>query len=337
MKTRTMGWSLAGLFAAFAVQAADEELQPVVTFGGFIRADYGAGDRYPEARGEDRLGVSKAALAATVHYDRIKGVFVIGTERLTDGNPDNDGNVDIKDAFIVVGDDSRPGFSWSVGAQALLFGLKPNGYPGDRSLQPSIEYGGAGAFAVSNQAGPSLIGTYKFDQGFSVRFGAFDLDADNAVGAIPADDGSQITDNLFVQLRSDDLFATGLYATVGVESLYVGGAVNDTKRIFAAGLGWRQGMFDASVELQRLDGEIVGTSDDEQYLVAELTFLPNKEWTIYADWATAKGLDADTIRVGANYEIMRHLTFSAEYSKDDFDFSGARNVDSVDVRLTLTW
>jgi hypothetical protein len=337
MKIRTMAWSIAGLFAAFAARGAEEELQPVVTFGGFIRADYGAGERYPQARGEDRLGVSKAALAATVNYDRIKGVFVVGTERLTDGNPDNDGNVDIKDAFIVIGDDGKPGLSWSVGAQALLFGLKPNGYPGDRSLQPSIEYGGAGAFAVSQQAGPSLIGTYKFAAPLSVRFGAFDLDADNAVGAIPADDGSRLTDNLFVQLRSDDLFATGLYATVGAESLYVGGAVDDTRRIFAAGLGWRQGMFDASVELLRLDSEIVGAPDDEQYLVAELTFLPNEQWTVYADWATASELDADTIRVGAHYELMRHLTFSAEYSKDDFGFSGARNVDSVDVRLTLAY
>src|SRR5258706_8732771 len=72
---------------------------PDISVNGFIRADYGAGDRYPVSRGEDRLGISKAALAISAQKDDIKGVFVIGTEVMTDGDPNNNGNVDIKDAF----------------------------------------------------------------------------------------------------------------------------------------------------------------------------------------------------------------------------------------------
>jgi hypothetical protein len=51
-----------------------------LSIGGFIRADYGNGDHYPDSQGNDRLGVTKAALAVTSTYQNVKGVFVIGTE-----------------------------------------------------------------------------------------------------------------------------------------------------------------------------------------------------------------------------------------------------------------
>jgi hypothetical protein len=332
---RVVFWaSVLGSTVAYAED--NPESKPTITFGGFIRGDYGSGDRYPDARGEDQLGVSKAAFAVTAQHRDLKGVFVVGTERLTDGGASNDGDVDIKDAFIVIGADKETGFIWSIGAQALLFGLKPNGYPGDRSLQPSIEFGGAGAFAVSNQAGPSIIGNYRFSPDFSLRFGAFDLDADNTTN-LPPDDGSKLTDNLFVQLRADHLFNTGLYATVGAESLYVGGATNDSKPIAAAGVGYTQGMIDASVELTRLDETILGTVDDEQYLVTELTFNPNTQWQVYTDWAQARELDADTLRIGTHYKYTEHLIFSGEYSKDQLDFTGASDVDSVDFRVEVVY
>jgi hypothetical protein len=323
--------ALAGcILLSSAVWAADD--LPDVDVGGFIRVDYGAGDRYPESRGEDRLGVSKAALAISAQQDDIKGVFVIGTEALTDGNPNNDGNVDIKDAFIVLGAGKQTGFWFSLGAQPLLFGLKPNGYPGDHSLQPSIEYGGAGGFAVSNQAGPSLIGTYGFTPSQSVRFGAFDLDRGN--GQAPPTDGSNISDNLFIQWRGSQLGGTGLYATAGVEMLYVGGAVDDSAALFAAGLGYRQGPFDISLEATRLDSDIVGTADNELYLVAELAFKPNQDWTLYFDVANADELDANTYRLGADYRWRKHVTFSAEISEDDV---AGNDVGSVDLRLTFSY
>lgn len=320
-----------------SVACAAEEAKPSISVDGFIRADYGNGDRYSQARGEDRLGVSKAALGITATYEDIQGVFVAGTERLTDGNSDNDGNIDIKDAYIVVGAGKETGFSFSAGAQALLFGLKPNGYPGDRSLQPSIEYGGAGAFAVSQQAGPSIIGNYKFSPKLSLRFGAFDLDADNATGIAPPTDGSELTDNLFVLARGEDLIIPGLYAAAGVESIYVGGAINDSQMIFSAGVGYKLGIFGASLEFVQLDGEIVGVTDNEQYVVAEFTVLPNSEWTVYADYSMADELDADTLRVGASYQLRKYLGLSFEYSQDSFDRTGATDVDSVDVRLTFTY
>jgi hypothetical protein len=325
------------LFVSMSTYAQDNGgSKPSITFGGFVRGDYGSGDRYPDSRGEDQLGVSKAAFAVTAQHEDIKGVFVVGTERLTDGGASNDGDVDIKDAFIVIGGDKPQGFSFSIGAQALLFGLKPNGYPGDRSLQPSIEFGGAGAFAVSNQAGPSVIGNYRFGPNLVLRFGAFDLDTDNTTN-LPANDGSKLTDNLFAQLRVDRLFNTGLYATAGAESLYVGGAVNDSKAIAAAGVGFKTGPFDASIELTQLDEGIVSALDDEQYLVAELTYDPDPKWSIYTDWAQAKELDADTLRIGAHHQYTDHVTFSAEYSKDTLDFTGASDVDSVDFRITLSY
>jgi hypothetical protein len=327
---------LAGCALTGTVWSATE-VAPGVSIGGFIRAEYGAGDRYPEARGEDRLGVSKAALAVTAEREDIRGVFVAGTERLTDGNPDNNGDIDIKDVFIVIGANQERGWSGSFGVQPLLIGLKPNGYPGDRSLQPSIEYGGAGAFAVSNQAGPSLIGTYKFNPTMSLRFGAFDLDADNTGSAIPPDEGSKLIDNLFVQWRGDQLFGSPLYASVSLERIYVGGFVDDSQTIATAGVGYRSGMFDVSLELIRLDQEIVGAADDESYVVAEFTFNPNERWTAYADVAQADELDAMTYRVGAVYQLRKFLSLSLELSNDDFDTPGFDDADSVDLRLTFTY
>lgn len=118
----------------------------VVGVGGFIHADYDTGDRFSNLVGKDVLGISNAALAITPTTEGIKGVFVIGTTALTDGNinPDHNGQVGIKDAYIIVGYNKEVGFSFSAGAQPLLFGLKPNGYPGDSSLQGNIDYDAAG-------------------------------------------------------------------------------------------------------------------------------------------------------------------------------------------------
>ena len=341
MKIRRLHWEALLLSTALVSTAAVAEgeiasADPEIQLGGFIRADYGSGDRYPLVRGEDQLGISKAALAATVRHEGVKGVFVVGTERLTNGSNDADGDVDIKDAFIVLGSEEGRGFSWSLGAQAFLFGLKPNGYPGDRSLQPSIEYGAAGAFAVANQAGPSVIGTYRTGKTFSIRFGAFDLDADNASGFTPATDGSNLSDNALLQVRADDLFGSGVYATLGAESLYVGGPVDGSHSIMAAGVGYRRGPFDVSVELTRLDGEIVGQAKDEQYLVSEVSFNLNREWTMYADWADARELDANTVRVGAHYKYSRYVTLSSEYSRDKLGL-GVDDVDSVDFRVSFSY
>lgn len=190
-----------------------------VNVNGFIRADYGNGDRYRESQGEDILGSSRSALAITSKYENIKGVFVIGAESLTIDNGTQDDNAALmQDAFVVF-ENLFNNFTLKAGAQPLLFGLKPNGYAFDHSLVESIEYGAAGAFAVSNQAGPSVITNFMFSEQVSLDLGVFDLDT---AGTSAFDrDGSAITDNGFIQMRFKDLFDLGIYGVAGIESRYV--------------------------------------------------------------------------------------------------------------------
>lgn len=328
-----------------------------VSFNGLIRAEYGNGDRYSDGDGEDRLGVSRAALATTARYQNVKGVFVVGTEIFSgaDENPSFDGNVDIKDAFAVIENVAGSNLSVSFGAQPLLFGLKPNGYPGDRSLQASIEYGGAGAFAVSNQAGPSIIGSYKH-KNTTLRFGAFDLSTQQNTNLQSIDDGSSLSDNLFVQLSSAKIGGTNFYSNIGLEQLYVG-QTDDSETIWSIGLGWKNQFFDVSAEYIYLDqaiaaanlGAVSGGSqiaqvlidDDESYFITELTWFPHEDWSLYLDYASADVMDAETLRLGVGYQYNKAMSFNLEYSDDDVSVLNLANgelddsVSSVDIRATI--
>lgn len=350
-----------------------------LSWSGFIRADYGNGDRYAAADGEDRLGVTKALLLLTASTQDVQAILDFGGTALTDSNvvPGNGGNnVGIKDAFIIVGAGKVTGFSFSAGAQPLLFGLKPNGYPSDSSLQPNIDYGADGAFAVSQQAGPSLIGTYKFTPDLSVRFGTFDLAESNAVNTTtPATNGSKLKDNLFLLLRGNNLGGTGLYGTVGAERIYVGGSgalvgstsfpvVDSGRGIYSAGVGFKQSLFDVSVEYIHLDKAIVNTRSDERYIRAHAEVHPAPQWTAYADYSNGNELGASTYRIGGAWQFRRHLGLTVEYSRDQFSstnglysgttsvfgaggvvigqvpvYGGVRppDIESVDARLTFTF
>jgi hypothetical protein len=344
---------------------AVSDIPVTVGFSGFIRADYGSGNRYPKSDGEDRLGISKSFLVLTADTEDVRAILDFGASALTDTdvNPNDDGRVGIKDAFIIVGAGHPTGFSFSAGAQPLLFGLKPNGYPGDSSLTPNIDYGAAGGFAVSQQAGPSIIGNYKFTPDESLRFGAFDLVANNALnGYTTATNGSKLKDNLFLLWRGNNLFATGLYATAGAERLYVGTAngrvVDDSKPIFSAGVGFKQGIVDVSVEYIHLDKNIVNTESDERYIRAAVSVQPATDWTVYGDYSNGHELGASTYRIGGSWQFRRHLALTLEYSKDQYKSSnevyaqgvappfgsgplfGATiptNVESVDARLTFVF
>ncbi len=366
--------------AAWAdAQLSVDDVPVNLAFSGFIRADYGNGDRYSGADGEDRLGVTKSLLLLTASTEDIQAILDFGGTVLTDSNVNsaNGGNnVGIKDAFIIIGAGKTTGFSFSAGAQPLLFGLKPNGYPSDSSLQTNIDYGADGAFAVSQQAGPALIGTYGFTPDISVRFGAFDLAESNAVNeTTPATNGSKLKDNLFVLLRGNNLGGTGVYGTVGAERIYVGasgflvgnpsGPVVDTgKAIYSAGIGLKQSIFDVSVEYIHLDAAIVNTRSDERYIRAHAQVTPIPKWTAYADYSNGHELGASTYRIGGNWQFRRHLGLTVEYSKDQFKssnevysgpmnvygidgtvigevptYGGERpaNIESVDARLTFTF
>jgi hypothetical protein len=382
MKT---GLALAALSVTFVSMTgtalADAQLTvddyPVtLAFSGFIRADYGNGDRYSVADGEDRLGFTKSLLLLSATTQDIEAVVDFGGTGLSQQFGGSD--IGIKDAFIVIGAGNATGFSVIAGAQPLLFGLHPNGYPSDSSLQTNIDYGADGAFAVSQQAGPAVIGVYKFTPDISIRFGVFDLAESNTGNSTTATNGSKIGDNNFVLLRGTNLGGTGLYGTLGFERIYVGLSggplgtqgggpvggteINDSKNIYSAGIGYKQGIVDASVEVIHLDAAIVNTQSSERYIRAHVAVNPAPQWTVYADYSNGHELAASDYRIGGIWQFRKHLALTAEYSKDNFSSSNnvynglndaginpvtgtanpygtspANNVDSVDLRLTFTF
>jgi hypothetical protein len=338
-------------------------------FTGFVRADYGNGDRYSTADGEQRFGTTKSFLLLNMNTEDIHAVLDFGATILTDTNSGGDasGTVGFKDAFIAVGDNKPTGFSFSVGAQPLLFGLRPNGYPGDSSLQPNIDYGAVpGAFNVSQQAGPSIIGTYKFTPDMSLRFGAAGGDFTGTPYAtnLNLTNGSKVQHNLFVLWRGNNIAGLGLYATAGYESIFVGGPYDGEKPIYSAGVGYKQDLFDVSVEYIHLNQDIIDATlaltttgtpvplvdGDERYIRAHASVTPIDEFTVYADYSNAHELGASTYRIGGKWQFRKHLNLMLEYSRDNYSGSNSlfvpvtfapvvpnANVQSVDARLTFTY
>lgn len=373
-----------GVFTAAATladaQVSVENVPIDLGFSGFVHADYGTGNRYSTAVGQDRLGVTKSLLLLTASTEDVQAILDFGGTVLTDSNvaPANGGNnVGIKDAYVVIGAGKPTGFSFLAGAQPLLFGLRPNGYPSDSSLQGNIDYGAGGAFAVSQQAGPAVIGIYKFTPDLSLRFGTFDLAQSNAINnTTPATNGSKLKDNFFILLRAKNLADTGLYGTLGGERIYVGASgflvglsstpvVDASRTIYSVGIGLKQSIFDVSVEYIHLAAAIVNTQSDESYIRAHAEVQPLPRWTAYADYSNAHELGASTYRIGGAWQFRRHLGLTVEYSKDDFSannrlYSGttfvlgtpagtlgsnvpvyggnrSSNVESFDARLTFTF
>ena len=195
-----------------------------LTIGGWMQIDYGVGsDRYGDRKGDDVLGVSQYAAVTQVQFDEnISFVGVVGGTVLSNGANED---FEIRDAFMVWDNFlDVEGLTIKAGAQPILFGLKPNGYPGDRSLQSSVEYGANGLFAVSQQAGPAIVVSKNIeiidiDLAGTISVGTFDHDTENDTMT----DGSSLTDNLFAQIKIDQLVLEGLYAVAGIESRYVRG------------------------------------------------------------------------------------------------------------------
>jgi hypothetical protein len=307
-------------------QAAEPTDEIPIELSGFLRVDYGAGDRYDGVSGSDRFGVSKAALAGTATFENTSATLVLGTGDLS-GNTAGDfnGDVFVADAFITSKNVGGTKWTLSAGLRPILFGLKPNGFPGDRSLQGSIEYGGAGQFAVSNQAGAAVVATYPIFEGVTFEAGLFDSDA----GQLAPPDGSNIVDNNFAQVRFANIAGSNFYGVLGAERRYVG-ATNSSEPILDAGIGWAQGMFDISAEYVSLDQAITGTPGDESYIIIEGSVSPWDNVKFYADWAQAEEADINTARLGGVFGINRMLNFQLEYSRDDGPLS---DTDSVDARI----
>ncbi len=300
---------------------------------GFVRIDYGAGKHYPKEIGRDQLGISKMALETHAKWDNYTFIAALGSTILSD-DPDAPGNsivdTSFKDLFVVIDEVGGSQADLSVGAQPLLFGLKPAGYPGDRTILPSIEFGGSGAFAVSNQAGAAAVADYPLGDVGSIQVGLFDTSS-TTFGAPVSADGSSLYKNYFGQVRLDSVDSEGLYGVIGLEGLYVGGAVDDTEPITDIGVGYKQGNYDVSLEYIRLDENITSTADDESYVIAELTVSPSDRWELLADYATADELDTETVRLGARFDVQDHVYLQLEFAHDDID--GSSDLDSVLVRL----
>ncbi len=309
-----------------------------LTLGGWARIDYGIGnDRYGREKGGDRLGVSQYALVTSVQFNEdISFVGVVGGTVFSEGSSES---FEIRDAFMVWDYFlAVEGLTLNAGAQPILFGLKPNGYPNDHSLQPSVEYGAAG-FAVSQQAGPSVYLTQKIyfmeDAGLmgKIKIGAFDHDEENTMG----NDGSSLDKNYFVELKIDQLFLEGLYGVVGFEKRYTGADIDSSEPIFDVGLGFTNDLFDISFEYIDIDRDLINPAltDDEQYLVGELTIKPREDLSIYADWAKAEETDVETTRIGVSFDHESWLNYKLEVSRDDI--RNGEDPESVDFRVTLSF
>lgn len=254
----------------------------------------------------------------------------------------NDGNIDIKDAFIVFKNLGDSQVNISVGAQPLLFGLKPAGYPGDHSLQASIEYGAGGLLQVSNQAGPAIIASADVGD-VNIRGGFFEM----APYTVSEDeDGASLTDSFFIQAKSDNLAETGIYAVAGLERLFLN-EDNDGELIITLGAGWKNEQFDVSVEYFSLDDgaaykNFFALSDDiatedETYWVIETSLQANEALKLYADYSQATEIEFSTYRLGLNYQYNRYVVFSAEYAKDELDSEFDVDADSFDFRVELSY
>ncbi len=148
---------------------------PDIDIFGWINAEYGRSsspETIGDSKGKDRLGIQQSALGLRVSKDKYKGVIAIGGDNLSNGDGDGS-NYAIRDAFIVYDNTEEGNFKFSVGAQPILFGLKPNGFPQDRSIRGSVEYGGAGGFNIGFQG----LTSAKFDyyiSNFEVNAVVFD-------------------------------------------------------------------------------------------------------------------------------------------------------------------
>lgn len=330
-----------------AGSALAESLGSVLDLSGYVRADYGSGDRYRDARNGEGFEVSQISVELTAQPRNIVAfVRLAATNVLAERAEESE--VFVSDAFVTWKGFAGDGSELLVGLQPILFGLRAAGFPGDRSLHPGLEFGGAGGFAVARQAGPAIVYRYAPGDTFSFSAGAFDTSSSAAQyrdetgpGEI---DGSSLTKNYFVDLRWDAIDGRGLYCFLGWEKRYVGEEVDASRPVFAAGAGWGTSRFD--IALQRIDlaRELVATRHDETYTVAELTVHLGRRTDLYLDWARGQESARRTQRLGLVHRLNRALDLQLEYADDDLgnhdldlDRVAETSVDSIDGRLTFTF
>jgi len=296
---------------------------------GFARAEYGNGERYTSNDDKDRLGITKAAVKVSTKHKNLRTAVVVGTKGTHDGT--TRGDVNVKLAYVELGDIGGSGVSVSAGLQPLLFGLKPNGFKGDRSVQGGVEFGAGGRFPVARQAGQAIIAN-KDVGAVNIRAGMFKYN--EATSRVLHENDASITDNYFAQIYAKNVFDSGVYGVLGYESIYVDSA-NKNKPIATVGLGWKNDFLDISAERTMIDQSISDTAGDETYSIVELAIKPLQKTTLYADYSEAERAAVKTYRTGVNYEYGDYTVLTLEYSKDRYDIR--QDIDSVDVRVAVSF
>lgn len=276
--------------------------------------------------GNDQFGVGQSAFGLSGNQDKIHGVLVIGGSAMSLDSAEA-GNFALRDAFLIYDDVKENNFKLSFGAQPLLFGLKPNGYPGDRSLRPSLEYGAMSSFNVAQQGEKAV----RLD--YVTSYGNIDLSLfDTAEGKNDATKkGSSIIDNYSLQFRPKNLFATGLFGNLGLQKRYLA-EKNEGRDIISLGLGYEAKYFSLTVENLLLEsGYIPALNKKETINVVEFELRNFSEvfWTYY-DWSHAKEQNKNTHRLGLVYEYASNTTFQAELSQDK---GGNQDSEGFDMRV----
>ncbi len=296
---------------------------------GFARAEYGNGDRYTENGDSDRLGITKAAVKISTKNGNIKSALVVGTKGSRDGT--TRGDINVKLAYIEMENIGGSSVSISAGLQPLLFGLKPNGFKGDRSIQSSVEYGAGANFPVARQAGPAIIA--KADIGaINFRGGMFRFNKETSRAL--HESGASLNNNYFAQAYAKNVYNSGFYGVIGYESIFVDSSQKNEK-ITTVGLGWKNDLLDVSAERVTVDQSISNTIGDETYNVVELAIKPISKTTIYADYSEAEQAQVTTYRTGISYDYGDNTVITVEYSKDKYDTRS--DIDSVDLRVAYNF
>jgi hypothetical protein len=287
--------------------------------GGFIWADVGTGDRY-DGSDDDQTGISKAAVTVSTSVDNVTAGMTLGVDNAINsglGSNGSDGDdIEVKEAWIAFDFDIA---DITIGKQALGFGLKPAGWVGGRPINDGEEFGGANGSNISGQVVTGIAADFALGANLGLRAAIFDS----------ADSGADnsMTDNFMLQLRSDDLFGTGIYASAGYEE--VASAFDGDLEVTSIGVGYNFGIVDLSIESQSVDTDF---GDEDTTIIAAGIPL-NEQTGIYVDYAD--GETSETLRVGMNFSYNDNVDFILEYADDEID--GGNDTDSIDLRVALSF
>jgi len=302
---------LGALVAPVGAIGADLDLE----LGGFVWADVGTGDRY-DASDDDQTGISKAGITVSTSVDNVSAGLTLGVDGMINepvGSNGSGDDLEVKEAWIAFDLD------WAdvtIGKQALGFGLKPAGWVGGRPINDGLEFGGSGGLNISGQVVTGIAADFALGD-FTVRAAMFDN----------VDSGSDdsMTDNFMLQLRSDGLFGTGIYASAGYEE-----TAGNTE-ITSVGAGYDFGFADLSIEAQDFESD----AGDTDFVIFGAGIPLSDSTGLYIDYATGDDL-ADSTRIGLTHAYNDNVDVILEYSDDDYDAAGP-DTDSIDLRIALSF